>query len=581
MGLGSWWWLPWAFVVWIGIGSFLSPVSRAGWESVLLLPAGLGVVGAARRTATEAKDRDRLLSGLALASGLLAAWALTDWAVRREGLAAMPLGHHLLLGWVLVGMFPIGVARARRGPFGWWLVPLLVLAAALGTGSTLVVAALLAQACFLPRSRRWRRGALVTVGVLVVVGLALLRFGPWRPDEVSVQARVTYWEAGWRGSLERPLSGWGPGATPWTLALHLRPVPGVNPPGELVGDLHSVPLELLYETGWPGAVLAFATLLLWLRARRREKGDALARSAAIGLLGVAVVGSGGVTLGTLAPWVLVAVLVACVGGGEPDRGGSRAGWMAYALAAGLLLAPLTVARFSYDRARDAPSEAEAAAWLDHAVKMDPRFPLYRARRAWLDGPDGAEQAVVAAEQAVGSADLWLAAGASDGVSPDEARNALLTAWRLDRLSALPPFLAALRADDPARAARLGARSLASEPFLAAAVDWGGELPAREETLALLARWRGIDPGWRLAAVEALRDLPTGGPTVRLAREIDGDPASSMSLHLFRRLPWPTDIASVRLWRDAVERIDLPRPVEMPGTAGEAFPECEESFHIGD
>ncbi len=48
----------------------------------------------------------------------------------------------------------------------------------------------------------------------------------------------------------------------------------------------------------------------------------------------------------------------------------------------------------------------------------------------------------------------------------------------------------------------------------------------------------------------------------------------MSLHLFRRLPWPADIASVTLWRDAMEEIDLPRPVEMPGTGPEAFGECD-------
>jgi ATP-binding cassette subfamily F protein uup len=49
----------------------------------------------------------------------------------------------------------------------------------------------------------------------------------------------------------------------WTVAEWLRPVPGLNPPYEVVGDLHSLPLEVLYELGGLGFALAAAVVLLF------------------------------------------------------------------------------------------------------------------------------------------------------------------------------------------------------------------------------------------------------------------------------------------------------------------------------
>ena len=70
-----------------------------------------------------------------------------------------------------------------------------------------------------------------------------------RGHDLSTRARLAYAEAGVRGWRERPLLGWGPGATAWTIAEHLPVRPGVLPAGQAVADLHDLPLQLGYELG--------------------------------------------------------------------------------------------------------------------------------------------------------------------------------------------------------------------------------------------------------------------------------------------------------------------------------------------
>ena len=121
-----------------------------------------------------------------------------------------------------------------------------------------------------PRTARWRRPAAVGSrrpwcwerSRLQAPRLARSCAGA----DPSVRARLVYSAAGWRGFLARPLLGWGPGSTAWTLAAWLRPEPGVNPPGEVVAELHSLPLRLLYELGVTGTALALAVVVLFVAA---------------------------------------------------------------------------------------------------------------------------------------------------------------------------------------------------------------------------------------------------------------------------------------------------------------------------
>ena len=89
-------------------------------------------------------------------------------------------------------------------------------------------------------------------------------------DDSSWRSRAVYAKAGWEGFAERPLLGWGPGSVPWTATRFTKPVPLLNPPSEIVGDLHSWPVQLGYETGMTGLILCAALVLLFTQRRLGE-----------------------------------------------------------------------------------------------------------------------------------------------------------------------------------------------------------------------------------------------------------------------------------------------------------------------
>ena len=81
-----------------------------------------------------------------------------------------------------------------------------------------------------------------------------------------------------RGFTARPILGWGPGSAPWTAAAFLDPVPGVNPWGESVGELHSLPVQLAYELGITGFLLAGGIAILFFVRRIAEREEGRDRS---------------------------------------------------------------------------------------------------------------------------------------------------------------------------------------------------------------------------------------------------------------------------------------------------------------
>ncbi|MDX1631472.1 MAG: hypothetical protein R3234_06405 [Thermoanaerobaculia bacterium] len=580
LGLGRARWLVPLLWGWLGLCLWMSPVPRAGRTAVLLFPLLVGIAGLSTRLAHTPRDRTRTVEGMAFVGVLLATWSLVDRAIRGTGPVAMPLGHHLLLGLVLVILFPFALVAVRRRSRWLWIGPLLILGALLASGSILALLGLGAALLLLPGTPDGRSRANLAAILALVSVLVLFLATDLGPEASSLRARLSYWEAGLDGGVERSLTGWGPGSTPWTAALHLRPRPGVNPPGELVGDLHSLPITILYELGVVGLLLVGVLVWAWFRKRSRKPVDPIARAARAGVAGGLVVLLGGVTLGTLAPWIVLAAAAGLARRPEPeDRGGAAWPWRGVALLAGAALLPGLVAQVSYDRARRATDDLRAATHLDRAVRWDPSFPLYRARSAWLPVPEASPgEALEAAEAARGVADLWLAAGhlleSSGGEeSRDRARESFLRACDLDPLAALAPLLAARTTEPGGGPAELAARALVSEPRLAAARGWGGSLPPRNRVLDLLEEWPGVDAGWRLAAGVELRTLRPGGPRGSIVREIDADPATSLSLHLFRRQPWPREVASVPIWLDALRSIDLPRAAELPTTSRDALPPC--------
>lgn len=560
-------WLPPAALAAAAASLALSPVPRAGRVALVLTPALLLAVPSLARLLTPRRQLAIAAWGVTVAA--VAGWGLAQLLAGRGERAALPLGHHNLLAAFLLVTLPVAALGLRHaGPARW------VAAAAVLLGGTAIVAtrswlglatlALLALAAA-ARSRRARP---------LVAGLALVALAALVPraeamvagTDSSAAGRTVYARAGLAGIAARPLLGWGPGATPWTLALHLAPRPGVNPSGEAVGELHSLPLALAYELGLPAAALtlAGAALFGWRRAR------ALATAADPGLVGAGLLGLGAGALMALGnaylavpalPLALAASAAAALAGagGGPEQGGRAHRFLgaAYLVVAVAVLVGPWLAQRAYQRAASAPSRALAVADARRAAALDPGFPLYTARAAWLPGDAvevRAERALAAAETAVGVEALWLRAGtlALEAGRLEAAGRAFARAGDLDPLSGVAPFLRYVASGG--RELDCAARALAAEPRLAAAVQWRGAEAARRAAIARLERWPGLPGGFAAALAAAAAPLPPAGEEVDLAVLLDATPALAVSLHQFRRAAWPADLARVRLSRPAVRAL---------------------------
>jgi O-antigen ligase len=586
--------LPWALWISAAASAWASPVPRAGWTALILLPAFLMLPALVESCWRREEDRRRGLRALALAVAGVSLWALVDWLALGSPRPAMPLGHHNLLAAWLVILLPLAVLPARE-PGGWRLLGLVagglagatVLASrSLAGWAALAVAALLAfgfQTGRAPRSRPWQAWLALLVVALSISLVQLprvLRIASG--EDPSAQARGAYLAAGARGFQARPLLGWGPGSVPWTVSAFLRPVPGVSPWGESVGELHSLPAQIGYEIGATGLMLVagLAVLFFVRRVTEREEGrdPTLLLGGLLGLSGgaVAALGSGAVAVTALPLAAAVAAGAALAGSGRGKARSSRLPVGIYALAAVAVLAPLELARRHYDRGRVADGQgraAEAEAELAAAVRLDPRFPLYPMRLALLRARRPAEQVSAsglahrAADQGRAVPSLWLVAGIL-GYSAQSpwAGSALEKACALDPLDPFPPFYGMLLGDagDPSAE---GAQALLNEPRLAAAVYWGRHPDLLAGALAGVRDWRGVDDGWKQAFLVAVS--PAGGrpgPTLRTELAIDTEERESLSLTAFRRCPWPVRWGLVQVGKDAWERLGVPPAASSQGTS---------------
>ncbi len=588
-------WLPLALYGVALASCWTSPVPRAGWTVLLLLPAlYLLPVAVAWCWRTE-QARRWGLPAVTVVAVTVAVVSLVGVA-RGDLRAAEPLGQHILLAAFLVTLWPlalVGVFQLEASAPLWIVAGT---AALLGVATTVAVVksgSLLATLGFVLQvfvawtwrsrsghplgtqiGRRSRRRWLPTLVALVLVGGALaVLFGLRLLDvatleDNSLRARLGYWQACVRGVEARPMLGWGPGATPWTLAEHLHPDPGVRPAGEVVGDLHGLPQQLAYELGFPGLLLVLGIGGAWWWRRRaeelcraEEKGRAiqvagvdgmLAPCARLGLVGFGICALGsGLLMASALPVALLVVLGAGLAvrqeAGEQEVAQPvPARWPAV-LALVLTAAgstPLWIAHAHYDRAVAAQSKAQRAEHLRRAVELDPRFPLYRARLAGLEEEPttAARQAQRAAEHAHAVAPLWLLAGqAAMEIDVEDARAALLRALELDPFSPPAPWLL-LQLDPRPRNAEMGARAVLAEPRLAGARWWARHPRLWPHVREAVRTWPGLDPGWRDAFLDATAELEwsVAGPVMALDADAKGD--VGISSLLFRRQPW-----SWRVW----------------------------------
>jgi O-antigen ligase len=591
--------LPAALWIAAATSAWRSPVPRASWMALLLMPAFLMLPGAVARCWRREADRRLGARAVAILTAAVSLWALIDWRVRDLPRVAMPLGHHNLLATWLVILLPMALVAAREpglwrwvGLAGGFLPAVTILATKSLAGNLALAAEALAVLIVLARTRRswaWATGVLALVAAL---GL----FAQWdriqsiaAGTDLSVQGRVVYYKGAWEGFRARPGLGWGPGSAAWTAPAFFDPVPGVSPFGESVGELHSLPLHLAYEVGTIGLVLALALAAAFfvrrLAERRQAEDAAFLLAGLAGLLGAAVA-----SLGSAALAVQALPLAAATAAGAALAGSSGAGSAArvsrrpvlvYAALAVLALAPLQAARWCYDRAVAAAVAGrndDAREALGRAVRIDPRFPLYRMRLALLQGfsptaaPAGAETALRAARDGRGVPTLWTVAGLlGSAAGRPWAAGALERACALDPLNPFPPFYRMALEPLAAEAPRRGAHALLAEPRLAAATIWEVRPELLGRAVEEVRRWPGVDMGWKEALVSS---LPTyeqrGDETARLELEIDTVPDLALSLHTFRRRPFPAQWPLVQIRIAPLERLRLPPATTLRGTPAGTF-----------
>jgi hypothetical protein len=247
----------------------------------------------------------------------------------------------------------------------------------------------------------------------------------------------------------------------------------------------------------------------------------------------------------------------------------------YGALAILALTPLQAARWYYDRAVDGRN-AEAKASLERAVRIDPWFPLYRMRLALLqESPAAAETALQAARDGRAVPTLWTVAGLLGASARTAgAAEALERACALDPLNPFPPFYRMTLEPGAAEAPVRGAHTLMAEPRLAAATFWETRPELLARTVEEVRRWPGVDMGWKEAFVSSLptsaerRGLPED--TAWMELEIDTVPALALSLHTFRRRPFPAQWPLVQLRMAPLERLRLPPATTLRGAPAGTF-----------
>jgi O-antigen ligase len=600
--------LPAALWIASAASAWASPVPRAGRVALILLPAYLALPGTVARCWSREAGRRLGLRALSGAVGAVALLSFAGLLWLHTERTSLPLGHHnLLAAWLLI-LLPLSLLPAwetGRWRFLGWGSGLAGVAAVLASRSLLGIAALaievLAVVLFLiiPENRRDRGSAGKTGGLVLLLLVALVALvagavaGPraWRilsGSDLSTAARAVYYRGGWEGFLARPILGWGPGSVPWTIARVLHPRPGVNPASEVVGELHSLPLQLAYELGITGLLLAVGLVVLFifrrLTGRRAAPDRPLLAAGLLGLLGAVVASLGSASLAITALPLAAAVAAGATLAGEPPRepagasGGGRWPARAYGAIALLLLSPILLASYHYGQAVHGSSPQATRDHLARAVALDPAFPLYRARLGWLlarsaAGP-GADLARQAAEEASGVGPLWLAAGVlALGAGQPAAPPAQAEACALDPLSPFAPYFLAVAAPRSPDASSYAAHALLAEPRLLAATFWDRHPRLLAATLREVVSRPGIDRGWQDALLAAAGRLPSpAGPGERgwLALEIDQDPSRSLSLYAFRRPPWPLEWPLVEVHEALLAGLDLPSASALRSSSAAPF-----------
>jgi tetratricopeptide (TPR) repeat protein len=246
----------------------------------------------------DAANSDKLILALGIFFAVTALASLTLWAndltqrAPGEIFSARnpyPLGHSNYTAGLALLALPwfgrLGLRASRPASYAWAAAIALALAmlfTSASRGGLLGLAALTLGALAiapLDRSRKIYLGVgLVFIGLAIALANPRTRamFSPTPPDAELSQSnlqRSAMLTAGWRMGLDRPLLGWGPGATPLVYPNYRA---GLEGGVENVLQLHSTPVQLWAELGAPAVISALGFIGLVMLNLRREPSAGLA-----------------------------------------------------------------------------------------------------------------------------------------------------------------------------------------------------------------------------------------------------------------------------------------------------------------
>jgi len=201
----------------------------------------------------------------------------------------LPLGSKVLMAGLLTLTLPLAIGKfneAQRVHKPLWLASALILAGGIVATRSAVAIVLLPFAIALPlvlaNKIRGRMIAAVALATAILFGtIYFTRFRGGTDSTQSLENRVRYWSGALPAIAERPLLGWGSGQVGLQYPPFRIQRAGYAPSGEVVPDLHSVPIQSAYEFGLIGLTLriaAFGVLLIpgYSRKTRQQKTAAVA-----------------------------------------------------------------------------------------------------------------------------------------------------------------------------------------------------------------------------------------------------------------------------------------------------------------
>jgi Tfp pilus assembly protein PilF len=357
-----WVWIP---LVLILLEKVARAVANQSWQATEDLAQSTSLALLFLIILNSPKSHAPILWGIA---GSTALWSLMGMYWSHQGgyrELALPLGLRALMGGLLVTAFPFSLGLLYEKGNGrrriWAFAIVVILAISIiqtRSAAALVILCVLLSVCVWTslHGRTLVRAALVLLAVALLTLAQLTEFEPvnrlsallsGRADPtLSMNQRLRYWEGAVAFFAENPVFGHGAGQVGTLYGPYRIQQAGLAPHGEVVADVHNLPLNWLVEFGLWGAglrVFLFAVLIGVAVIAAKSPDGTYRRAAAGSLLAYGVFSLAHYQLSNPA---ILFILVALAGVAAPTSSFLKLkGWKESAVVAGLLCAACSILAF--------------------------------------------------------------------------------------------------------------------------------------------------------------------------------------------------------------------------------------------